>query len=225
MFLYGSWLPSPLYSMAFEMLTSPQTCMAFADIFMCLNSADQGGTDWTGNSYLSSTCRFHQIRHKNQVYCTETWVQFFRSSESETSWDLVPHEKDDICTRLLYFDIVCWPETTGNSNCEKQLGMILRSWILSKEKRPSLYNYCLFKRRMTMILALTLWRLMGDSVTKARHRNCPKNLRLSKPTDMTILWKALEEHFLMVPFFVIHYTSSILGELKFLSSQYATRPR
>jgi hypothetical protein len=30
------------------------------------------------------------------------------------------------------------------------------------------------------------------------HRNCPKNLRLSKPTDMTIHWKDLEEHFLMV---------------------------
>jgi hypothetical protein len=26
-------------------------------------------------------------------------------------------------------------ETTGNSNCEKQLSMILRSWILSKELR------------------------------------------------------------------------------------------
>jgi hypothetical protein len=26
-----------------------------------------------------------------------------------------------------------------------------------------------------------------------------KNLRLSKPTDMTIHWKALREHFLMVP--------------------------
>jgi hypothetical protein len=28
---------------------------------------------------------------------------------------------------------------------------------------------------------------------------CPKVLRLSKPTDMTIHLKALEEHFLMVP--------------------------
>jgi hypothetical protein len=31
------------------------------------------------------------------------------------------------------------------------------------------------------------------------HINCPKKGRLSKPTDMTIHWKALEEHFLMVP--------------------------
>jgi hypothetical protein len=30
-------------------------------------------------------------------------------------------------------------------------------------------------------------------------RNCPQNLRLSKPTDMTIHWKCLEEHFLMAP--------------------------
>jgi hypothetical protein len=39
-----------------------------------------------------------------------------------------------------YFDTVRWPETTGNSNYEKKLGMILRSWILSTEKkakRPS----------------------------------------------------------------------------------------
>jgi hypothetical protein len=38
--------------------------------------------------------------------------------------------------------------------------------------------------------------------TKAGHRNCPKYYtykRLMKPTDMTIHWKALEEHFLMAP--------------------------
>jgi hypothetical protein len=36
---------------------------------------------------------------------------------------------------------------------------------------------------------------------RAGHRNCPTYLlrRLSKPTDMTIHWIALEEHFLMVP--------------------------
>jgi hypothetical protein len=33
----------------------------------------------------------------------------------------------------------------------------------------------------------------------AAHRNCSKNLSLSKHTDMTIHWKALQEHFLMVP--------------------------
>jgi hypothetical protein len=31
------------------------------------------------------------------------------------------------------------------------------------------------------------------------HRNCPKKERLLKHTDMTIHWKALEKHFLMVP--------------------------
>jgi hypothetical protein len=40
---------------------------------------------------------------------------------------------EDICTRLLYLDKVCRPETTGNSNCEMQIGMILRSWIFYKE--------------------------------------------------------------------------------------------
>jgi hypothetical protein len=28
---------------------------------------------------------------------------------------------------------------------------------------------------------------------RAGHRNCPKKLRLLKPTDMTIHWKALED--------------------------------
>jgi hypothetical protein len=84
-----------------------------------------GETDWTGNIYLSSTFWFHQIRHKIQVNCTEKWIQFFRSSENEQV-EIWFHMKkvpiyEDICTRLLYFDIVCWPETTGNSNCEKML--------------------------------------------------------------------------------------------------------
>jgi hypothetical protein len=32
------------------------------------------------------------------------------------------------------------------------------------------------------------------------HQNCPNKLRLSKHTDMTIHWKVLQEHFLMVSF-------------------------
>jgi hypothetical protein len=42
------------------------------------------------------------------------------------------------------------------------------------------------------------------SVTKgpAGHRYCPRDLRLSRHTDMTIHWKALDEHFpsLIQPF-------------------------
>jgi hypothetical protein len=52
---------------------------------------------------------------------------------------------------------------------------------------------------------------MVTSVTKGGgHRNCPKNVRLSKTfnADMTVHWKALEELFLMVPFF----DSTIFGE-------------
>jgi hypothetical protein len=38
------------------------------------------------------------------------------------------------------------------------------------------------------------------SVTEGRTQKLPKNvLRVSKHTDMTIHWKGLEEHFLMVP--------------------------
>jgi hypothetical protein len=41
---------------------------------------------------------------------------------------------------------------------------------------------------------------MVTSVSKGGTQKLPKNLRLSKRTDMTIHWKALEEHFLMVLF-------------------------
>jgi hypothetical protein len=47
---------------------------------------------------------------------------------------------------------------------------------------------------------LTLQGLMvTNSVTKGGTQKLPKNVELSKPTDTTIHWKALEEHFLMVP--------------------------
>jgi hypothetical protein len=37
-------------------------------------------------------------------------------------------------------------------------------------------------------------------MTKGGTQKLPKKSRMSKPTDMTIHWKALEEHILMVPF-------------------------
>jgi hypothetical protein len=40
------------------------------------------------------------------------------------------------------------------------------------------------------MFGLTLLKIDGD---------CPKKLRLLKPTNVTIHWKALEEHFLMAP--------------------------
>jgi hypothetical protein len=45
---------------------------------------------------------------------------------------------------------------------------------------------------------LTPYGLMVTSVTEGGTQKLPK--RLSKHTDMTIHWKALEEHFLLVPF-------------------------
>jgi hypothetical protein len=45
---------------------------------------------------------------------------------------------------------------------------------------------------------------MVTSATKTGTQKLPKiNLRLSAHTDMTIHWKALEEHFLMVPLVVL----------------------
>jgi hypothetical protein len=66
---------------------------------------------------------------------------------------------EDICTRLLYFDIVCGPETTVNSNCEKQLSTILRSWILSKQgvkgKRPSSCAACRVRTPWAVKISIT----------------------------------------------------------------------
>jgi hypothetical protein len=58
-----------------------------------------------------------------------------------------------------------------------------------------------FQGALDRILASTRplkdwWWLLSP---RAGHRNCPKRLRLLKHTDMTIHWKALEEHLLMVP--------------------------
>jgi hypothetical protein len=38
----------------------------------------------------------------------------------------------------------------------------------------------------------------GDSCHQGGTLKLPKHLRFSKPTDMTIHWNALEEHFMMV---------------------------
>jgi hypothetical protein len=48
---------------------------------------------------------------------------------------------------------------------------------------------------MLKTTTLTLYTLLSP---RAGHRNCPKNLGLSKPTDLTIHWKALDEHLLTV---------------------------
>jgi hypothetical protein len=58
-----------------------------------------------------------------------------------------------------------------------------------------------YPNKLIIDCACTFNSLRTDGVTP-RDRNFPKNLRLSKPTDMTIHLKALEEHFLMVPLFV-----------------------
>jgi hypothetical protein len=51
------------------------------------------------------------------------------------------------------------------------------------------------------------------SVTKARIQKLAKKLkRLSKPTDMTIHWKALEKHFLMVKTSVLKGLIDVCGE-------------
>jgi hypothetical protein len=45
----------------------------------------------------------------------------------------------------------------------------------------------------------TLQGLIATSVTEGGTQTCPKYLRLSKYTDMTIHWKARKDHFPMVP--------------------------
>jgi hypothetical protein len=63
---FHAWLSFPLYSMAFTMLPISSNMYS-----MCLNSADQLKVEPTGQ--VTSTCRFHQIRHNIQVNCTEKW--------------------------------------------------------------------------------------------------------------------------------------------------------
>jgi hypothetical protein len=58
--------------------------------------------------------------------------------------------------------------------------------------------------------------MMITSVTKGRDTEIvppKKHLRLSKHTDMTIHWKGLEEHFLMVPL-VFRFNHAFSGEKK-----------
>jgi hypothetical protein len=59
---------------------------------------------------------------------------------------------------------------------------------------------------------------MVTSVTKGGTQKLPTNLRLSKHTDMTIHWKALEEHLLMEPLsFSIHLSLKELSLFKKLT--------
>jgi hypothetical protein len=55
--------------------------------------------------------------------------------------------------------------------------------------------------------------LIVTSVTKGRTQKLPK--RLSKPTDMTIHWKALEEYLLMVP--SVSQFKHFQGKMQFLN--------
>jgi hypothetical protein len=57
------------------------------------------------------------------------------------------------------------------------------------------------------------------------HRNCPKNLRLSKYTDMTIHWKALEEHFLMVLVFRFTHFRGIKSAFSVLLPKHRNCPK
>jgi hypothetical protein len=62
------------------------------------------------------------------------------------------------------------------------------SWLTKK--------YITFWPLLLLKFFFNWWWLLSP---RAGHRNYPKHLRLSKPIDMTIHWKALEEHSLMVP--------------------------
>jgi hypothetical protein len=105
---------------------------AFAEIFLCLNSVAQLKVELAVQ--VNCTGRFLQKTWEpGKVY----WEMGSFSGQVKVNrkwinWGLVPHEKGinirtDIIiygTSLLYLDVhvVCWPETTGNSNYEKQLG-------------------------------------------------------------------------------------------------------
>jgi hypothetical protein len=59
---------------------------------------------------------------------------------------------------------------------------------------------------------------MVDFAHQGRHTKIAQNvLRLSKPTDTTIHWKALEEHFLMVP--LVFRFNHFRGKFEFFSKK------
>jgi hypothetical protein len=62
----------------------------------------------------------------------------------------------------------------------------------------------------------------GDKSPRAAHTNCQYILRLSKPTDMTIHWKTLEAHFLMVP--LVFDSTFYGGKMHFLDFSQKTCP-
>jgi hypothetical protein len=66
-------------------------------------------------------------------------------------------------------------------------------------------DLCPQRVKLILFFSLSLSRLIATQnaeIVQALEDNflmVPFVLRLSRPTDMTIHWKALEEHFLMVP--------------------------
>jgi hypothetical protein len=74
------------------------------------------------------------------------------------------------------------------------------------------------------MLAVNVLRTDGEFCHQGRagHRNCPEKLRLSERTDMTIRWKALEEHFPMIPFVLIQLYF-FWGKMHFLN--FSKKPR
>jgi hypothetical protein len=57
------WLSFPLYSMAFEMLPiSSNICTAFAEVFLCINSADQLKVELTGQVIFTCPVPVGSIR-------------------------------------------------------------------------------------------------------------------------------------------------------------------
>jgi hypothetical protein len=59
-------------------------------------------------------------------------------------------------------------------------------------------------------------RTAGELSPRVGHKHLPpKYLRMSKPTDMTIHWKALDEHFMMLT--LVFRFNHFWGEMHFLT--------
>jgi hypothetical protein len=92
----------------------------------------------------------------------------------------------------------------------------LTTVVLSGGQRP------LYLSVWMSLVTCVQFNYLRTSVIKGRTQKLHKKLRLSKPTDITIHWKALEENFLMVPLFPFNQFWGKMYFLNFLKKLYGT---
>jgi hypothetical protein len=160
---------SPITQWSFRCCQSPQICTAFEEIFLWLNSADQLKVEPSGQVTFTCPVPVGSIRQdKVQVNCTEKWIQCFRSSENETSWDLVPHEKGTSIWGYMYKASIFWYSMLTWDHWEFQLWIVI--WHDSQEMEfvqrvkatiPSWWRYAVIAHMHDGLVSCTVKQYMN----------------------------------------------------------------